>query len=314
MSIRVYAPGSDIVSGIAVGFRGLGIKGSRIPSSGEAGPALAYPFIDPVADADAEFQVQVLTWPSAGVLSVNEDGSFTFTDAPDGSYNFTWRLKRNGVLVRDYETALLVGEVTETVGQDFSFGWKVVERVGQNFSFTMPVVERVSHDFSFTVVVEERVGQNFSFTMPAVERVGQNFSFTMPVVERVGANFDLPIAAVAETVGQDFSFSWDMEQDGTVTADFSFQWMVSSSVGADFAFVMPVVERVGQSFSFTMPVVERVGQSFGFNWQVERLSGGGGDCPTVEQIAAAVLATLGPSFAQLQSPIEQIQTKVDAAL
>lgn len=314
MSIRVYAPGSDIVSGIAVGFRGLGIKGSLIPSSGDAGPALAYPFIDPVADADAEFQVQVLTWPSAGVLSVNEDSSFTFTGAPDGSYSFTWRLKRNGVLVRDYETALLVGEVTETVGQDFSFGWKVVERVGQSFSFTMPVVERVSRDFSFTTVVQERVGQGFGFTMPVVERVGQSFSFTMPVVERVGADFSMPVAAVTETVGQDFTFAWDMEQDGTVTADFSFQWMVASSVGASFTFTMPVVERVGQDFTFTVPLAERVGAAFGFNWQVERLSGGGGDCPTVEQIAAAVLATLGPALAQLQVPIEQIQTKVDAAL
>lgn len=108
MSFRVdsaWIPGAFIV-----GDDGLGVLGSEIASSGDAGPGYAYNDLSLPADADKEICGRITTWPSAGTLYAYEDTSFTFTGAPDGVYTFQYQLYVDGVATGSPAT------VTLTVG------------------------------------------------------------------------------------------------------------------------------------------------------------------------------------------------------
>lgn len=107
-SLRVST--TSLISGaLVVGDRGLGVLGSQVPSTGTNGASYLYNDLSLPADNDYEIRGVIETWPSAGTLRANEEGSFTFSDAPDGQYTFTYRLYVSGV---DSGTAT----VTITVG------------------------------------------------------------------------------------------------------------------------------------------------------------------------------------------------------
>jgi hypothetical protein len=98
-------------------YAGLGIQAQNIPSTGTSGAG--YLFNDIAAQGMAatdEVRGEILTWPSAGTLTVNEDSSFSFS-APDGVYNFGYRGCRNGASYGDYTVALTIGgeSVTATI-------------------------------------------------------------------------------------------------------------------------------------------------------------------------------------------------------
>lgn len=65
--------------------------------------------------AGCEYRVEILTWPSAGVLFVDEDGGFTFT-GPDGLYVGDQRVWKNGVDQGASTYTLLIGAITGTAG------------------------------------------------------------------------------------------------------------------------------------------------------------------------------------------------------
>lgn len=85
--------------GRILGIPKTGKLGSQIPSTGVDGPGYLYPSLDLPADANTEVCGTVTTLPTAGVLAANEDTSFTFTGAPDGSYFFIVQEKAEGVPV-----------------------------------------------------------------------------------------------------------------------------------------------------------------------------------------------------------------------
>lgn len=90
-----------------------GVLGSLIPSTGASGPGYAYPSLSLPADANKEIRGRITTWPSAGVLAANEDTSFTFTGAPDGTYTFQFQLSSNGIDVGTPRTATMtIGGLT----------------------------------------------------------------------------------------------------------------------------------------------------------------------------------------------------------
>ncbi len=91
------------------GDRGLGVLGSAVPSEGADGPSILYNDLSLPADASKEVRALVLTWPHAGTLFVYEDGGFEFTGAPDGSYNFTYRLIVDGVTIGTAEVSMIIG-------------------------------------------------------------------------------------------------------------------------------------------------------------------------------------------------------------
>jgi len=84
-------------------YAGHGIIAQDIPSTGANGAAFLF---NDITVQDALMRGQVLTWPTAGTLTVNEDSSFSFTNAPAGTYTFTYRGFRNGVTYGDFTVRL----------------------------------------------------------------------------------------------------------------------------------------------------------------------------------------------------------------
>lgn len=99
-----------IASSLILGETGLGVLGSDIPSTGEDGASILYNDITLPADADKEIRALKLTDPSDGDLFIYEDGSFSFINAVDGVYTFTYQLYVDGVSTGSPAT------VTLTVG------------------------------------------------------------------------------------------------------------------------------------------------------------------------------------------------------
>jgi hypothetical protein len=89
-------------------YPGLGVPGSLVPSSGDSGPAYLYNDLALPADANAEVTGRILSWPSAGTLTVNEDSSFIFSGASDGSYSFTYQARFDGVDIGSPRTVTLI--------------------------------------------------------------------------------------------------------------------------------------------------------------------------------------------------------------
>ena len=81
-------------NGYHFGFRGLGVLGSTIPSTGEDGqPGFGYPSVA-ASDLSAALRFQVTRRPAGGEFFVYEDSSFTYT-GPSDSFDFVkWK---NGV-------------------------------------------------------------------------------------------------------------------------------------------------------------------------------------------------------------------------
>jgi hypothetical protein len=96
---QVY--GAGLISGAQTyGSGGLGILGSVIRATTATGPHGAgylYNDWDDASDDPKEFRGLITVEPSAGTFLAYEDGSFTLTGAPDGSYSFTYQLYVDGV-------------------------------------------------------------------------------------------------------------------------------------------------------------------------------------------------------------------------
>lgn len=96
MSLRIDA--TEWISGaLLIGETGLGVLGADIPAYGDAGAGYAYNDLTFPEDANKEICGRITSWPSAGTLVANEDTSFVFSDAPDGTYSFEYQLYVDGV-------------------------------------------------------------------------------------------------------------------------------------------------------------------------------------------------------------------------
>lgn len=95
MSFRIAS--SPLLSGaFAVSpYAGLGVLGSAIPTSGDNGPS---PLLNDGIVATSEYAWELVTPPSAGVLTLYPDGSFVWNavGVADGIYSFEYRLYEDG--------------------------------------------------------------------------------------------------------------------------------------------------------------------------------------------------------------------------
>lgn len=122
--------GAPLISGATVyGDAGLGVLGSVVradTATGSHGPGLLYNDWDGSADDSKEFRALVVTPPAAGTFFVNEDGSFTLTGAPDGTYSATYRLFVDGADLGTSTASFTVGisfSVTATgLASSLAFG------------------------------------------------------------------------------------------------------------------------------------------------------------------------------------------------
>jgi hypothetical protein len=98
-----------------LGFRGVGLLGSQIPT-GFANPSLLEPFID-AGFPSRLYWLQILTGPTpAGAqLNVNEDGSGTLTSPTPGTYTGTMRVSK-------FDSSGLVSNTDQTYSFTVSSG------------------------------------------------------------------------------------------------------------------------------------------------------------------------------------------------
>lgn len=91
-------------------YAGHGIQAQNIPSTGTNGAGYLYNDIAAQGAASTdEMRGEILTYPSSGTFSVNEDSSFSFTGASAGTYTATYRGFKNGVSYGDYTITLTIG-------------------------------------------------------------------------------------------------------------------------------------------------------------------------------------------------------------
>lgn len=104
MSIRCHtspAPRASL-------YQGFGATGAVIlatTGAGGSGPGLLHPGTT-TADNATELSFQIISPPAAGTFTVAEDGSFTFSGAPGGTYYFTFE---------KYDNQASVGQATSTI-------------------------------------------------------------------------------------------------------------------------------------------------------------------------------------------------------
>lgn len=121
MTIRVDS--NQLVTGnIVVSlYAGHGVQAQDIPATGDSGPSFLYNDIaaQGMLPTD-EVRAEILTMPTSGVISFNEDGTFTYT-GPDGVDSFDYRGFRNGVSYGDYTVTLVTGfSASATVSTTFA--------------------------------------------------------------------------------------------------------------------------------------------------------------------------------------------------
>lgn len=104
---------TELVSGwLSSRYDGHGVLGQNVPSTGGSGPAILFHVLSLPADNNSEFRLVLLSLPSAGVLTLNEDSSFSFTAAPDGQYQFDVQPYKDGVAMPMTITVnLTIGDV-----------------------------------------------------------------------------------------------------------------------------------------------------------------------------------------------------------
>lgn len=130
MSIRCGST-SLIPGAIVCGVPGLGVLGSTILATtgiGGSGPGILFNDVQ-TGDEDKEFRAEVLTWPSAGSLDLQEDGRFTFTGAASDS--LTYRLWVDGVSIGTASVTLYgAASVTADVSASGAMSWTATGSAG----------------------------------------------------------------------------------------------------------------------------------------------------------------------------------------
>lgn len=108
---------TELVTGgwLTSAYAGHGIRGDQVPSSGVSGPPPLYNDLTLPADNAAEVRALVLTNPSSGTLEVDEDSSFYFYGAPDGTYTWTYAYYKDGAFVANNTVTIVVGSASVTL-------------------------------------------------------------------------------------------------------------------------------------------------------------------------------------------------------
>lgn len=87
---------AQLISGSQLlGDAGGGVLGANIPASGPDGASILNAHVTHPADDASEFRLLVTAWPATGSLFVEEDGSFRFIPAGDGSESFSYQVYKD---------------------------------------------------------------------------------------------------------------------------------------------------------------------------------------------------------------------------
>lgn len=91
MSLRLSSSQSSHLVSL---WGGLGIPGSEVPTTGDNGGS---PLANDGITSTSEYRIATVTLPSAGALTVYPDTSFEFAGAPDGEYEWVYRVFEDSI-------------------------------------------------------------------------------------------------------------------------------------------------------------------------------------------------------------------------
>lgn len=173
-------------------FQGMGATGAYIRANtgtGEHGPGIFYNDWESSADDSVEFRAySVSVTPAGGTFSLDEDGRFTFSGAPDGTYSINYGLRASEVDkgMANPASTITIGNVVVTLNMSvagtgsIAFSgvagalvqilspddyWPAVRKVKVNASAVRAAsqlldyeeVENIGFDFSSEMLPEEMV-------------------------------------------------------------------------------------------------------------------------------------------------------------
>lgn len=127
----------------------VGVLASELPS-GFPLPGLLNNDVEADDPVGTLYCGTMTSWPSAGVLTVDEYGAFSFTGAPDGTYNATMLVKKYGptsglFLSEASNITFTIGSggtviTTTPVAKAFSFSYNVLGSVVKSFAFSYNIL------------------------------------------------------------------------------------------------------------------------------------------------------------------------------
>lgn len=266
---------SDWVSGcLLIGETGFGVLAENIPSTGGDGASYLYNDLSLPADNGKEICGQITSWPSAGSLYAYEDGSFTFTGAPDGAYSFEYQLYVDGEATGSPVTVdLLVGVLTLQPGLFTSTS-----------AFFAPTVTPGEVTLAPSLLTNTSVFFAPTVTPGEVTLTPSLFSnantFFSPVV-----NLDGALTLAPDRFDNTSTFYAPTVTPGDVALAPSF--FTNSN-----QFFAAVVSITGTAV-YPLPAQVLLGVTYGPNGNDYTGTATGGAGPTAAEIAAEVLAVLG---------------------
>lgn len=113
MSVRFDGEQPGLAGAFHFGDGGLGVTGAVIRAttgSGTHGPGLLYNDWDGAEDDPKEFRALITQVPGVGTFFAFEDGSFTFTGAPDGTHTGQYRLYVDGADLGLQGFSIVIGD------------------------------------------------------------------------------------------------------------------------------------------------------------------------------------------------------------
>lgn len=251
---QVYG-GTTVPSSQTYGSGDLGVLGSVIQANTATGPngaGVLYNDVmqDPSGNANLEFQPLLTAVPSAGTFVLYPDGSFSFTGAPNGSYNFKFIPKANGVAYSAEQTVpITVGVVTSTVTADFAGGFVIRSTVTSNLAGSYVMAGRVTADFAGAYGLLNVVAANVSggFVIRGTVQVDTAGAYTIrnQVQADTAGAYTLRSQVLSDLAGS-YVINLATSQ---VVSNFAGAYSIRNSVQADTSGAFTVLNQVVRSIT-----------------------------------------------------------------
>lgn len=216
------------LSALTTGGRGIlgtnlvGVLASDMPT-GFAQPGLLNNDVDANDPAGTLYRLEITSWPSAGTLAVDENGAFSFTGAPNGTYTGGERVYKNGATAYDTTYSMGVGTVTTSVSSDAAMLYVVRALVAADVAPTYTVRALVSSNLTMSYAARALVAAD----MATAYAIGTASSTDM-----------LLAYAVSSAVASDLTARYSVRT--MATSDLALAYAARSSVSSDVAIAFNV--------------------------------------------------------------------------
>ena len=192
-STRIETP-ATMAARTQVGNAGMGLLGSEIAATGTHGPGYIYGALNLPADANFEISGEITRWPTNGVLTTFEDGSFTYSGTTD---YFLWLLKVGGIPSTD--NTLGYGAGISRVNLTLDSSVVVFNDTVQSYVAKVSINKDTDQTYTtFQVVLRESV-QTYTAFMTGSTAVSSDCA---QVYESIAYVSDIPTTGVRNPYGR----------------------------------------------------------------------------------------------------------------